>query len=69
MSKDGNAAKKLRKIPVKVETSDDSSLYAKHQKVYPREVKGRFQNLRNWAVFALLGLYYILPWVSWDGVL
>ena len=67
MSKDGNAAKKLRKIPVKVETSDDSSLYAKHQKVYPREVKGRFQNLRNWAVFALLGLYYILPWVSWDG--
>ena len=64
---DGNAAKKLRKIPVKVESSDSASLYAAHQKVYPREVKGRFQRLRTIAVFALLGLYYLVPWLSWDG--
>ena len=37
------------------------SYYAKHHKIYPREVKGRFARLRTIAVFALLGLYYLLP--------
>ncbi len=63
---DGNAAKKLKKIPVKVENSDNA-LYVAQPKVYPREIKGRFQNLRSLAVYVLLGLYYILPWVPWDG--
>src|SRR5690606_23059587 len=40
-------------------------MYAAHAKVYPREIKGRFQSLRKLAVFALLGLYYLLPWVQW----
>jgi cytochrome c oxidase accessory protein FixG len=43
------------------------SLYRKDPKVYPRDVKGRFASLRNIAVFVLLGLYYILPWVNWGG--
>jgi cytochrome c oxidase accessory protein FixG len=43
------------------------SLYAAHQKVYPREVTGRFNNLRIAAVIALLGLFYVMPWVQWDG--
>jgi len=42
-------------------------MYAPHQKVYPREVSGRFATLRWAAVFALLGLFYGLPWVQWDG--
>jgi cytochrome c oxidase accessory protein FixG len=42
------------------------SLYAAHEKVYPREVTGRFASLRNLAVWALLGIYYVLPWVRWD---
>ena len=42
-------------------------LYAPHQKVYPREVSGRFATLRWVAVFALLGIFYGLPWVEWDG--
>jgi cytochrome c oxidase accessory protein FixG len=42
-------------------------LYAAHQKVYPREVAGRFNNLRIAAVIALLGLFYVMPWVQWDG--
>ena len=43
------------------------SFYAAHQKVYPREVRGRYATLRNLAVWLLLGLYYLLPWVSWEG--
>ena len=44
-----------------------SSLYAASEKVYPREVKGRFQTLRNACVIALLGLYYFAPWLQWGG--
>ena len=43
------------------------SLYAAHEKVYPREIKGRFQVLRHLSVALLLGLYYVLPWVTWSG--
>jgi cytochrome c oxidase accessory protein FixG len=42
------------------------SLYAAHEKIYPREVTGRFASLRNLAVWVLLGIYYVLPWVRWD---
>lgn len=42
-------------------------MYAKHQKVYPREVHGVFAFWRNAGVFVLLGLYYGLPWLRWDG--
>jgi polyferredoxin len=43
------------------------SLYAAHQKIYPREVTGRFNNLRIAAVISLLGLFYVIPWLQWDG--
>jgi cytochrome c oxidase accessory protein FixG len=43
------------------------SLYQAHQKVYPREVDGRFQRLRRIAVFVLLGLFYLLPWIDIGG--
>jgi len=43
----------------------DGELYAARQKIYPREIGGRFQKLRVYAVFALLGLYYVLPWIRW----
>jgi len=44
-----------------------TGLYSAHQKVYPREVQGRFNRLRTISVVALLGLFYLLPWVRWDG--
>jgi cytochrome c oxidase accessory protein FixG len=50
--------------------SDDQveqSLYAKAEKIYPREVHGLFARLRTLGVLGLLGLYYILPWLRWDG--
>jgi cytochrome c oxidase accessory protein FixG len=43
------------------------SPYAAHQKVYPREVSGRFARLRILAVIALLGLFYGVPWMRWNG--
>ncbi|MCY4155431.1 MAG: cytochrome c oxidase accessory protein CcoG [Gammaproteobacteria bacterium] len=47
--------------------SVEASLFEKRQKVYPREVHGRFALLRVSAVLGLLGLYYALPWVAWSG--
>ena len=53
----------------KEQTTDEveRSLYAKRQKIYPREVHGLFAALRTTGVVVLLGLYYILPWLQWDG--
>jgi cytochrome c oxidase accessory protein FixG len=42
-------------------------MYVAQQKIHPREVKGRFQRLRHLAVIALLGIFYGLPWLVWDG--
>lgn len=46
---------------------EENSSYAKHKKIYSKEAKGRFATLRIWAVFALLGLFYGIPWLQWDG--
>jgi cytochrome c oxidase accessory protein FixG len=46
-------------------TAEDS-YYQAHQKVYPREVRGRFTSLRISAAWVLLGLFYGLPWLRWD---
>ncbi len=43
------------------------SLYAAREKIYPREVSGRYARLRVLAVWVLLGLYYVLPWIPWSG--
>jgi cytochrome c oxidase accessory protein FixG len=43
------------------------SYYQAHQKVYPREIHGRFARLRVLAVWVLLGLYYLLPWLELHG--
>jgi len=45
----------------------EPSLYAKRQKVYPREVHGLFASLRVTGVVVLMGVYYLLPWVQWKG--
>ncbi|KZZ09679.1 cytochrome c oxidase accessory protein CcoG, partial [Oleiphilus sp. HI0078] len=47
--------------------SSDSNLYASHEKVHTREVKGVFQSLRKAMMFTLLGLYYFAAWFTWDG--
>ena len=47
--------------------SGGDEVYARHQKVYPREVHGVFANLRVLGVSVLLGLYYGVAWLSWEG--
>ena len=49
----------LKKIPVEV------ALYESSEKIYSREIKGRFQRWRVFCVYMLLGLYYALPWIQW----
>ncbi|HSC10021.1 MAG TPA: 4Fe-4S dicluster domain-containing protein [Rhodanobacteraceae bacterium] len=56
-----------RPIPLTVVQDSGESLYAAQPKIYPREIDGRFARLRIVAVFVLLGLFYLLPWVRWDG--
>lgn len=42
-------------------------LYEKRQKIYPREVHGLFAYLRTTSVIVLLGLFYGVAWLQWDG--
>jgi cytochrome c oxidase accessory protein FixG len=57
----------IKTIPLALVEGDDGALYAKQPKVYPREIDGRFQRLRIAAVFWLLGMFYVFPWLSWNG--
>jgi cytochrome c oxidase accessory protein FixG len=42
-------------------------LYESAAKIYPREQSGRFASLSKLATITLLGLFYGVPWLSWDG--
>jgi len=44
-----------------------SPLYAAQEKIYAREVSGRFARLRIASVVLLLGVFYGLPWLQWNG--
>ena len=41
-------------------------LYVAEEKVYPREIEGRFARLRVLSVWSLLGIFYLLPWLNWN---
>ena len=60
----------VSKGPAKVSQSDEQvaqTLYAKQEKIYPREVHGVYARLRTLGVLGLLGIYYLTPWLRWDG--
>ncbi|MCB1622511.1 MAG: cytochrome c oxidase accessory protein CcoG [Thiothrix sp.] len=48
-------------------TPPDDSFYQRHQKIYPRQTKGVFTRLRRICAWGLLGLFYLLPWLTWNG--
>ena len=41
-------------------------LYAKQEKVYPQRIAGTFRRIKWVALSAVLGIYYLLPWIRWD---
>jgi cytochrome c oxidase accessory protein FixG len=49
------------------ESASQESLYRKEPKIYPRQVSGRFDRLRDLSMYVLLGIYYFLPWFTLDG--
>ena len=55
-----------KQIPIEV-LDTGGSAYVSERKVYPRDVAGPLNRLRVAAVFWLLGMYYVFPWLSWDG--
>ena len=57
----------MKTIPSVLVAATADKLYAAQPKVYPREIDGRFARLRIAAVLALLGIFYVFPWLQWDG--
>jgi polyferredoxin len=43
-----------------------AALYEAAEKIYPREIGGRFDRLSRIATITLLGLFYAVPWLPWD---
>ena len=52
---------------VPIDQPDESGLYAKRQKIYPRITFGFFSRLKALSGLILLGIYYIFPWLQWGG--
>jgi cytochrome c oxidase accessory protein FixG len=42
-------------------------MYAAREEIYPREIKGRYANLRWACVWLTQLVFYGLPWLSWNG--
>ena len=64
---DSNSAGAATGATSQADATVEESLYAKHQKIYPREVHGLFARLRLLGVLGLLGVYYLTPWLRWEG--
>jgi len=47
--------------------SGDVSLYERWRKIYPMWVEGGFQRWRRVTLVVLLIVFYVTPWLRWDG--
>jgi hypothetical protein len=54
------------KSDVETNKAPGAPMYASAEKIYPREMKGRFDSLSKLATIILLGLFYFVPWLTWD---
>ena len=57
----------MSKIEIALVDDASTSFYVSERKVYPRDVSGRYDRLRKLAVAWLLGMFYVFPWLRWDG--
>lgn len=53
--------------PAALDERVEQSLYAQRERIYPRQVHGVFATMRVLAVVLLLGLFYGVPWLHWNG--
>lgn len=51
----------------KVSSERTIDLYQKSETIHPRLVNGRFAKWRVIATVLLLGLFYVTPWLNWNG--
>ena len=61
--------KRNRKIIPIVSQSDEEqyiSLYASHDKIYPRKVSGYFKNWRWVMIWLTQMVFYSIPWLTWN---
>jgi cytochrome c oxidase accessory protein FixG len=42
-------------------------MYTAREEIYPREIQGRYANMRWFFVWATQLLFYGLPWLNWNG--
>jgi len=54
-------------IPIQPAEPQEVSLYAAHQKIYPRAVTGAFARWRWVMVWCTQLVFYGLPWLEWGG--
>ncbi|MEM7721922.1 MAG: cytochrome c oxidase accessory protein CcoG [Pseudomonadota bacterium] len=47
-------------------TEEPPKLYAAREPVFPKDVSGRFRNLKWIIMLVTLGIYYVTPWLRWD---
>src|SRR5579863_2047558 len=50
-----------------VDEAGQGAFYIAAEKIYPREIDGRFARLRKGAAAGLLGLFYGTAWLQWQG--
>ncbi|NDC58481.1 MAG: cytochrome c oxidase accessory protein CcoG [Alphaproteobacteria bacterium] len=64
---DGHAAHGVERADVAaVGSVAYRKLYKKREPIYPKTAQGPFRRAKWAIVFALLGIYYVTPWIRWD---
>jgi cytochrome c oxidase accessory protein FixG len=49
-----------------VNKRETRSLYKKRVKIFPKRISGKFRRVKWAFLIALLGIYYVVPWIRWD---
>ncbi len=65
-SQHGSAQRKAGEVAGK-DPNEGQSLFAERKKIFMREVKGKFNNLRWIMVWLTQLLYFVTPWLMWNG--
>jgi cytochrome c oxidase accessory protein FixG len=47
--------------------ANSGQLYVRHETIHAREINGIFERLRSVSAIVLLSIYYLTPWIKWNG--